>query len=298
MLNIKNELIYNYLFENPIIKKTEDRYIINEKGKKYNLYELSDEKILEEIYDIINTSPNFLKKRYKIVKNKNNNIWIQYMGKKYYIVENTKDSEEEIERILNENILVIKNYKLTLHNNWEELWQKKNDYIEKLYNLETNSNKKIVELIDYAISMAESAIMYIENEPKNNNKLVVSYKKIDALSMKNPLNITLDIVERNISNELKLNYFKEENTQKRTMKIRKIISKIEKLNLSYNKIFARLLYPGAFFDLISQMHKDDILNDETNIIKLKKYIVNYEKYLSDVYQEMKQNKKIKNVEWL
>lgn len=298
VLEIKNEIMYNYNFKNPIIQKNKNHYIIKEKGKIYNLYECADTNKLEEIHDLINTSPIFFQKRYKIIRNNYNKLWSQFSTKKIFIVEYDPKIKNNLFEILNEKIIITKRYNFIVQNNWKEIWQTRDDIIEKISKSKTTKKKEFNELIDYLFYTAESAIMYVKNEQPDNYNFVVSYKKIDEISMNNPLNIIIDNAERNIANQIK-RILHEKNNNNKITEVKKIISTCSNYKISYNKVFARIMYPSEYFEqLFYIMEYNDIYDINEKILDITKDIIEYENSIKKTYYILANKKNIKNVDWL
>lgn len=280
---MKNEILYNYNFKKPIIEKKDGVYKIRENGKNYNAYAINRSANFNLIYSIIMTTK--LRKRYNIVKTINNSPYFIYNNSKYIIVEIIEPIF--ISDILNERIYIGNYiYSQELINDQINIWQNIINELEIFAQKSDNSSK---EWLNYCIGLGESAIICAK-APNNSKveKQIVTYKRIEIESIKNPLNIIVDSLESKFVEQLMYDYKKNTYTQE---SVKKIIINAQQELAQLNIIFARCIFPIR--DLFKCENKP-----EQNLNNLIVHTSEYEKYLKMIYNEIIKYQKIKNIDWL
>ena len=182
------------------------------------------------------------------------------------------------------------NYTLN-RSNWYDLWIKKTNYIIEQYSEIVRKYPHIEGVIDYYIGMAENAIEYlkINNSISNNHEIYISYKRYS--NMENPLNIVLDCKERLLAEKIKNDFF-QLNKKIETISI---LGDIQKKQLSFHKVYARLLYPTYFFDILENIENKSF---ESKIKTIIKKTFEYEMLLKEFYLIFSKKNKIKNIDWI
>lgn len=287
-------LMYNYKMINPIINKKHKQTYIKDCNRKYVLYEVPFPDEIKELYIVM--------KKYlyhsmynKIITNINGEVVTSYKNRNYVLIEIISKEQENI-RGISEIIYVDNNVNYLLdRSNWYFLWSKKNDYIEKDYKRIEGKNIYLDESIDYYIGLAENAITYLNVTENTNNNLIkcISHKRITENNTHNPLNIVIDIRERDISEYIKYLFFSQKITEK---KLEEIISYILETKLSKEKIYGRLLYPTYFFDIYDIIEENE--NATLEISKIIKRVDEYEKLLINFYTIVSKKTNIKKIDWL
>ena len=207
---------------------------------------------------------------YRVINNIYNQIYTTYNNLPYILfkLDNTMNLNE-IE-ILKDNseLIYIKDL------NWLELWIIKTDYTEKM--LEKEKNKLIHDTKDYYLGLAEYSISFLQK----NNSILKSKKIIECrnrITDKNyyyPDNKIFDCKEREIAEYIKYLIYEQDNN---TDQIIKFIEEVKKRNYNMMLIYARMIFPTYYFDLIEKKD-EDISKDIYNLINKKEkfeYITNY-----------------------
>ena len=204
---------------------------------------------------------------YDFVPNKEKSIFTRYKDN-YYVLLKVKENKGDIlDRIIKPiEVDVRDEVKL-----WKELWIRKSDFIEYQMKHIANKYKTIDESIDYYIGLVEVSIQYLSyNEKKQEEKRYLVHKRIDKRNFYNPLNVKVDIKERDLAGYVKLLFMEEDYTEDDISRI------IDRANLSFDeriRLFARLLFPSYYLDVYDLVVSCDAGEDE-----LKKVILRNEEY--------------------
>lgn len=255
-----------YGFNNYKIRKETGKSIIERKSKIYYLYEIVDIDAVIKQYEIsIN-----LKNYYKFVPNIYNSIINEYKNHYYVLLEYTN------------NILEIKNifFEKKKIPSWKSLWIKKSDYIQDYYKKIKGKYKLIDESFDYYIGLLELAIYYLKDYGNYFDKLYIEHEIVDEENYYNPLNIKLDIKERDFAEYLKFLFY---SSQYKKSNLHKLLLEF-KNTYDYNLVISRLIYPSYYFNLF-----DDIILGKKEE-ELKSVICRnkeYEEYINQILVEIK-----------
>lgn len=248
-----------------------------------------------ELYKI-NILINNLKGYNQLVLNINS-TYITKIYNNFYILVKLSNKEISIKRtILEESKYNINsyNFKEIDRTNWKVLWSQKVDYIEYQMNHICNKYKIIRNSINYYIGLAENAIQYLPNiQDTSKLKIVPSHKRIEKKDFNSPLNIIVDYQSRDIAEYLKYIFFEGNYNY---AEIKEIILKSNLDGISYQLLFARLLFPTYFFDIYDSIINGNI--KENKILNIIKKIKNYETYLKKIYLIINEQKKIPEIKWL
>ena len=272
--------MYNYNFVDPNIYIDNNKIYIYEKHKKYMLQEVNNLEELKEINRLIITN-RLQSNYYNIIKTKKNDLTIKYDNKEYVLLE-----------IRNCNY-ITKNIKLTNNilnrSNWYYLWIKKNDHIISIREEIIKNNPKVEGIIDYYIGMAENAIEYLKVNMEIGAYKNVYFSAKRYCDINNPINIVLDCRERLFVEKIKKQIFE----LNKIPQIEYIVNIIKKNELNVHRVYARLLYPTFFFDVIE---RNNLVDNQIHEITKKTQI--YELLLRRLYLKLIKNYKIKNIDWI
>ena len=184
-------------------------------------------------------------------------------------------------------------YKKNYTNNWNTLWESKINYLLSHFNNNILTNKNYVLIFNYYISVAESALEYImklKEKSLLNYKDVLSHRRILSSNIKldfyNPLNLIIDIEQRDIGEYIKSLYYKDEDYINELHYYLKI-HKLDSYNASM--LYARIVYPSIFLD-----------DYESNNVSINKYIDfnKYENFIKKIYEVISSYINIDNIDWL
>lgn len=235
-----------------------------------------------------------------IVLNRENQI-ISFVNNIPYILikDNTKNGNIDINDLLyvQNNTLNIKNDKIICRNDWIKLWSLKLDYYDNNFSRLTNEYPLLRESIDFYIGLGENAVSYLVYNPINDNKMVLSHRRIDfsSFSFYNPINFILDNRVRDFSEYIKNMFFNG------NISFDEFSRYIDYMNFNreeYILLISRLLFPTYYFDLF-----DSIINKEIDEDKIKNVLNkknDYVLFLKNTFYYIIYTKKISlpYIEWI
>lgn len=137
--------------------------------------------------------------------------------------------------------------------------------------------------------MAETAISYIKDKNIMNGRQILTYRILEQKELSNPLNLIVDIEEREIGERLKNKIMTNKISNE---EIQKILSKYSE-NIDLELVYARLLFPNYYYN---GLLKSSIDNTKFNILIAE--IANYECQLRNIYKKFNEIQNIKKVDWL
>ena len=294
---MKNFIEYFYNIKIDRIFYEKNYYFFTYNGYTYKLYALTSE---YDVNFLLYINQKMLNNTLvsEIILNKNMEIISVYNENRFMLIKIFVNMNKNIS--LGE-ILFLNNYlnSKKLNVNWGQLWEKKIDYLEELINENGKKYPLIVNSFNYFVGMTENAISYYNSINIGNDiNYVISHRSIkvgDTIeSLYNPLNIILDYRVRDIAEYIKISFFKNNKL---------IFKEIQKYlinnNLSLTEVqllVARLLYPSFYFDMY-----DDIMidNQEEKILTfILANLDNYEVYLSNVIELIRQRYNVDEIAWL
>lgn len=294
---MKNFIEYFYNIKIDRIFYEKNYYFFTYNGYTYKLYTLTSE---YDVNFLLYINQKMLNNTLvsEIIFNKNMEIISVYNENRFILIKIFVNMNKNIS--LGE-ILFLNNYlnSKKLNVNWGQLWEKKIDYLEELINENGKKYPLIVNSFNYFVGMTENAISYYNSINIGNDiNYVISHRSIkigDTIeSLYNPLNIILDYRVRDIAEYIKISFFKNNKLIFKEMQEYLINS-----NLSLTEVqllVARLLYPSFYFDMY-----DDIMidNQEEKILTfILVNLDNYEIYLSNVIELIRQRYNVDEIAWL
>lgn len=274
-------LKYNYNLKNPTVYRQNTEIKIKDGQDRYNLIPFKKINELNDIYNLIHNEK--IENIYnEIIATTNGNLYCDYQSEKYVLIKIEKEITS-IDYIKIKHSVSRGKYRNIDKSNWKVLWQEKKEYYEKL----TSKSNNIIH--NYYNVMASTAINYLPELLIDSKKFIVTYKRIDNEDLKNPLNIVIDVEERNIAEQIRQDIIKKKLNQN-SLEI--YIKYCKKNNLDLSKIYARLLFPSYYYDYLDKnkqinMSKDIIVN-----------IIYYENKLKEINKEFNKYQNIKKVDWL
>lgn len=294
---MKNFIEYFYDIRIDKIFYEKNYYFFTYNGYTYKLYALTRE---YDVNFLLYLNQKMLNNTLvsEIILNRNKEIISIYNENKFILIKIFVNVNKNIS--LNE-ILFLNNYLSSkkLNVNWGQLWEKKIDYLEELINENGKKYPLIVNSFNYFVGMTENAISYYNNISINDDiNYVISHRSIkigDTIeSLYNPLNIILDYRVRDMAEYIKISFFKNNK-----LIFKEIQEYLISNNLNLTEIqllVARLLYPSFYFDMY-----DDIMidNQEEKILTfILANLDNYEIYLSNVIELIRQRYNVDEIAWL
>ncbi|MBE6157376.1 MAG: hypothetical protein E7160_01125 [Firmicutes bacterium] len=286
---MKNLLLEYYGIEvNSLYKKNGKVYF----RYKKNIFVLDQVHNKEDEYRILNSYYGYLYDT--IIINRKGQAITKIAENKYILLKKNKHKNEtDIYETVRKNLNDLNEYKKNPKLNWTILWEEKIDYYENLFKYLDNY-KVIGESAPYYIGMAETAISYIRyNFIEQDEKMVLSHKRMDRDDYYNPVNIIVDYRTRDVAEMLKLSFYKNE------YKKSKIINIVQKVNFSRNEyilLYGRLLFPSFYFDICDQIIINQKNEEELSMIIRKS--TEYEKFLNEIYIIINSKIKIPKINWV
>ncbi len=280
---MKQFLKYNYNLQTPTIYKVKNDIKIKDGNNRYLLCPVINTTEVEELYRLLNYEK-ISNLFFSINKNKNGKLYSNYNGINYVLLTciNNKEMEKRL-LFLSKNISgeIVKT-------NWKQLWIKKKDYYEKVIT-SSHQNEYDQILFDYYNAMAETAILYITGKEFPNKRQILTFRVLEKEEIRNPLNLVVDIEEREISEILRQKII---NNELNSDVIKDILSQYSH-EIDFELVFARLLFPNYYYN---GLLKSAINKTQFNI--LIQEINHYEKSLKLLYEEFRKMQQIKKVDWL
>lgn len=265
---MKNALIYYYNLKINEVHQNKEYYWFEIEKQMYHLYKIENTNI-EELLEIINYLVNNKIKCHLPVFNNQNNIVTNINGINYILFKIQIVSKEPI--IIND-LLIINNIKTKENKkkSWYDLWTNKIDYLELQISEFGVKYPNLRKSFPYFCGLAETAIQLLEiinvNEYTICHKNIKKDEKLEEFL--NPLNMTIDLKTRDLSEYLKTNY-----THISSINDIKYIIKIFKLNNDEIKLlFTRTLFPNYYFNTF-----EEIIAGEKDEKCINKYIDEVEK---------------------
>lgn len=281
-MRMKYFLKYNYNLKDPTIYKVKNSIRIKDGEKRYILCETDKLDELENINQIIEQE--HLRERfYYIQKSKDNQLYSILNGHNYVLLETHKIKENLSSPIK----LTTKINGEIVKTDWKKLWIKKKDYYSKIINKNSKEEYDIT-IYNYYDSMAETAIAYVNGLNPENKTQILTYRVLEEGELYNPLNLIVDIEERELSEKIRKIIRKQDIT---TTKLNQLLSNYENINLEL--VYARLIFPNYYYD--------GLLVSAINNMQFKMLIseiTNYENRLKEIYKEFTKKQDIKKIDWL
>ena len=220
--------------------KDTEKYIIKKGYNTYYFYEVYDlSKVLEQ-YSISKIMPFY----YNFVFNKFNYI-VSEFKKRYFVL--LKINSNFDRHVSYDSFLYI--YAGSCKLMWYYQLIKRSDFIEENYLRIRGKYSVIDDSIDYYLGLLEMAIYYLRDFSNYIDNGYIQHEKITDSLFYNPLNIKIDLKERDFAEYLKYLFW----TKKyRDINVNKLIEKNKDV-YNYSLIMARLLYPNYYFDALDEV---------------------------------------------
>ena len=261
--------MYYYDFIPTLILEKDTYFLIKYHETIYRLYGVEDISFIKNQY--------FISKNYSIFysfeKNKFYEIFSYYQDK-YYILLKTHDLS--FSRLF---MLPYQGNMISL--NWKNSWIQKSDFIQSYYSYYRGKYKNIDESFDYFLNLLELSIFYLDDYDTYFYSPYITHSSFSIEEYFNPLNIKIDVAERDFGEYLKYLFFHDSYDKSKICQLL-----YENRNVyRYSLVFARVLYPNYYFDLLDLifMKKNDssILNDVLGrVFEFREYILFLEDEIS------------------
>ena len=164
--------------------------------------------------------------------------------------------------------------------NWRNLWIEKSNYMEYFLNSIRGKFPIIDESLPYYLGLLETGIYLLKDYENYYADAYIEHQKMGKEEYYNPLNLMLDVKERDFAEYLKYLFF---NNLYQEINISELIQKGGNI-FDYNLVIARLFLPNYYFSVV-----DDIILEKVDSSQLKKIIVRsreYEDYVEQIILEI------------
>ncbi len=226
-------------------------------------------------------------------------------NKNYVLIEMTDEQKEyDLFDIINfQREYTATNKVVSLYqNDWGSLWSSKVDYLEYQMSELGKNFPTLLNSFSYYVGLAENAISYVNSLnrrfPKEHSILVLAHKRVPypnlRLNFDNPLNLLLDVYERDIGEYLKNLFFYNEKDALIDLKAYIEIRKPSAYQMGL--LFARLLYPSYYFDIHEKIIENNL--DADKVLDYTDKVNDYENFLKDAFSLMNQYAPLEKIDWL
>lgn len=267
---------YYHFIPSHILEK-DSYYTIQYHNISYRLYKIEDISLIINQY--------LISKNYSFFYSFQENIYhdiISYYQKKYYVL--LKISDNNFTKLL---YLPYQGNRILL--NWKKNWIQKSDFIRDYYSYYKGKYPIIDESFDYYLSLLELSIFYIDEFDSFYYTPYICHYSFSYDEYFNPLNIKIDVCERDFGEYLKYIFFHDTID---FSKIRQLIYE-NRYNYRYSLVLARVLYPNYYFDLIDSIFMEK--NDISVLNNILKRIFDFQKYILFLEEEISKYTEIKKV---
>lgn len=265
---------YGFSSYNKIVRK--DKIIIEYDKKIYFLYQIESlEKINHcfHLYTLVDYCNDFVRNRFGSIVTTINN-------EQYVLCSMNRKKEWKIPLFSFYSAQVQGKLK------WRKLWIQKSDYLESYL---TNNREKyplIEESMPYYLGLLETGI-YLLNEEESNRNLYIQHYVMKPNEYENPLNLMIDVKERDFSEYLKYLFISKKYKEKDLC----YLIQQGKNFLDYSLVIARLFLANYYFHEVDEI----IINskDEKDLKEILKRTTEYEEYILSIIDEIKKIRPIK-----
>ena len=267
-MDINSVLKFYYDLQDIDLKIRNEGFIIKKNKSLYYFYPVHyDKNNLYEFYrlnrDIIKINPNSS----EIVLNKFGDSVTLFQNKNYVLVRIGINYYVDIDS------LDLNKYKLLYRNMWDELWEKKIDYLEYQYSHIKGKNLELNQYFDFFCGLTENAISLYKSffSQYGNVSLFLQHKRYNSFFYNDPFNLVIDYRVRDVAETIKYKFFEDELDNKN------IDSYIKHYKFSKSELYllyVRLLYPSIYFDVYEKIinSEDEDRDYSSTFNKFSKYL--------------------------
>ena len=250
-----------------------------------NLYIAKEIQNMDNFNQIL---PNLTSDYYPPLITKEGNYTFNYNGKSYLLFQAINPADKIENHLL--NIPVLSNITI----DYSKIWENNIDYFIRRITESEDREVDEINYMNYYIGMSENAIAINERAKRINGatRICISHFRIKypnySLTYKDPSELMIDYVSRDIAEYTKSKFFYDE------MDFKEVIALINRYQLSDKEIMfliARLMYPNYYFDLLS----DKNIEEREIIINKRK---SYEKFLLNLLKQIKTTNLFIEIHWL
>lgn len=289
---MKNLINYYYDLNIKTFKKIDGKFVFELNNKFYEFIPFyGDINIFYKNYLTVLKSNKYC---HEIVFNNQKNILTFCEGKAYLLLRKNLsiDNSVNLNEIITYDIPIYSQSKLE----WKKLWKDKIDYYEYQMSQLSHKYKLLKNSFDYYVGLSENAICLLNFVNEKDIRFYMCHKRINHNQklddLFNPVNFIVDNLSRDIAEYIKINYFTSD------IDLSNIYDYIDKLNFNqseYILFLARLIYPSYYFDVYDQIVQENVAEDKIELYTKKN--ASYEAFLKKIYNHLKLNFKIPEIEW-
>ncbi|MBR5662890.1 MAG: hypothetical protein IKX00_04535 [Bacilli bacterium] len=276
--------IISYLYNINVYKEFyfNKQLILKTRNTNYLYQEITEPKKVLYIYNLIQSVNSYKFFCYKFERNIFNEVISKYNDITFVIIDIKNDYKETIDlddmlSLYVDSQKILFN-RINYNNNWDLLWENKINYLTNHFNNNKLLNKNYELVFNYYISIAEISLEYLlfsKKKYKPNNIASFVHRRIKIPNIKldffNPLNFIIDLEIRDISEYIKILYYKNDDYETEL----DYYLKTHHLDMYLaSLLYARIIYPSCFFD-----------DYESKNIDINKFVdfISYEKFIKKIY---------------
>lgn len=292
--------MYFYNLDVSEIHQVKKKYTFFIDPYEYMFFEYNQDPIMiQDIYDLSIDLAKYGIYAHQIILNKQGNPLTYINGTPYILLVMHPNLKKKIElsNLLSYNHITLSSNQKLRRDNWKSLWIEKMDYFEYQVNQFGKKFPIIRESFSYFLGFVETGISAFNEIHINNQKLVLSHKRLTynhtLFDLYNPLNFIIDFQVRDVAE-----YFKEEfvHNQKVMEEIKKYIQNSRLTSEELQLFFIRMLYPSFYFDRYEMVLNNEV--DESILIPIIDLSNQYEILLKDLYYFILNYTVLPNIEWI
>ncbi|MDD2180853.1 MAG: hypothetical protein PHW32_00545 [Bacilli bacterium] len=196
------------------------------------------------------------------------------------------------------NVSITSNIDSLKRDNWFSLWIEKIDYFEYQVSQFGKTFPLLRESFSYFVGMAETGISFLKNINTNYEKtFALSHGRVKndntLFDLYNPLTFIIDNKTRDICEYFKECFFKGID---KTNDLFNYISQNNLTSIDCLLLYARMLFPTFYFDIYELIVQGSL--PEKEILPIINKIDDYELFLNQFHNYLKQYIQIPNIEWI
>lgn len=289
---MKNAIKYFYDLDIDSIRQLSDSFFIEKGFEKYYLKNVNEKNIETNNTIKMTENSNIF---HKIILNTNGQAVTNINGNLYVLMKTNCSN-----RAINKNDIYITNNfyvrsDIDVVTKSINLWEQKVDYYEYQISQIGKKYPLLKESFSYYDGLTENGIQLLKMIDGKNIGNYLSHSRIkhqdSLIELYDPINLIIDSKVRDVAEYYKSIFW---DNPSKMAEIKDYLStvNIEEICLFY----ARMMYPSYYFDMYEEIVQDKI--EETKIMKYINKVDDYESFLRELYEYLRINYKMPNIEWL
>lgn len=185
---------------------------------------------------------------------------------------------------------------------WQNLWTNKSDYLENILVHTKSQLRELLPTFYWYLGLAENAISYLNHALKTYQKderdnFVISHDRVNikssVIDFYDPITVVIDHPSRDISEYIKSLFLEDEYNM---YEIEEYINSLNFSNLGFSLLYARIIYPSFFFDILDNFYQEKITKEQ--LIKKLERMEEYRNFLKEIYFMIRKKAEIEEVRWI